>query len=68
MPANADGAMTQFYIYARVELAKVLFANKQYKDMDALTKSLAAKFNTTLGWDEWVPELTKKYKLKLFGT
>jgi len=30
-------------------------------------KSLAAKFNTTLGWDEWVPELTKKYKLKLFG-
>src|SRR6059036_145331 len=31
-------------------------------------KSLAAKFNTTLGRDEWVPELTKKYKLKLFGT
>ncbi len=30
-------------------------------------KILAAKYNTTLGWDEWVPQLTKKYKLKLFG-
>ena len=30
-------------------------------------KALAARYNTTLGWDEWVSELTKKYKLKLFG-
>jgi quercetin dioxygenase-like cupin family protein len=30
-------------------------------------KELAAKYHTTLGWDEWVTELTKKYKLKLFG-
>ncbi len=30
-------------------------------------KALAAKYNTSLGWDEWIPELTKKYKLKLFG-
>jgi len=29
--------------------------------------ALAAKYNTTLGWNEWVSELTKKYKLKLFG-
>ena len=25
------------------------------------------KYNTILGWDEWVSELTKKYRLKLFG-
>ena len=31
-------------------------------------KTLAAKYNTTLGWDEWVPELSKKYNLKLFGS
>ncbi len=30
-------------------------------------KELAARYHTTLGWDEWVPELTAKYKLKLFG-
>jgi hypothetical protein len=30
-------------------------------------KALAAKYHTSLGWDEWVSELTKKYKLKLFG-
>ena len=30
-------------------------------------KALAARYNTTLGWDEWVSELTRKYKLKLFG-
>ena len=30
-------------------------------------KALAARYNTSIGWDEWVPELTKKYKLKLFG-
>ncbi len=24
-------------------------------------KTLAAKYNTSLGWDEWVPELTKRY-------
>lgn len=30
-------------------------------------RALAAKYNTSLGWDEWIPELTKKYKLKLFG-
>ena len=30
-------------------------------------KGLAARYNTMLGWDDWVPELTKKYKLKLFG-
>lgn len=30
-------------------------------------KVLAAKYNTDMGWDEWIPELTKKYKLKLFG-
>src|SRR5437870_745903 len=29
--------------------------------------ALAAKYHTTLGWNEWVSELTKKYKLKLFG-
>jgi len=29
--------------------------------------ALAAKYNTTFGWNEWVSELTKKYKLKLFG-
>ncbi len=29
-------------------------------------KELAARYHTTLGWDEWVPERTKKYKLKLF--
>jgi quercetin dioxygenase-like cupin family protein len=29
--------------------------------------ALAAKYNTTVGWNEWVSELTKKYKLKLFG-
>ena len=31
-------------------------------------KALAAKYNTTLGWEEWVPELSKKYNLKLFGS
>ncbi len=30
-------------------------------------KRVAAKYHTTLGWDDWVPELTTKYKLKLFG-
>ena len=30
-------------------------------------KALAARYDTSIGWDEWVPELTKKYKLKLFG-
>jgi quercetin dioxygenase-like cupin family protein len=30
-------------------------------------KELAARYHTTLGWDEWIPALTKKYKLKLFG-
>src|SRR6266480_1236518 len=29
--------------------------------------ALAAEYNTTFGWNEWVSELTKKYKLKLFG-
>ncbi len=29
--------------------------------------ALAAKYDTTVGWNEWVSELTKKYKLKLFG-
>src|SRR3989440_11203641 len=29
--------------------------------------ALAAQYNTTFGWNEWVSELTKKYKLKLFG-
>ena len=30
-------------------------------------QALGAKYQTTLGWDECVPELTKKYKLRLFG-
>jgi mannose-6-phosphate isomerase-like protein (cupin superfamily) len=28
---------------------------------------IARKYHTTMGWDEWVPELTTKYNLKLFG-
>ena len=30
-------------------------------------KTLATKYNTSIGWEEWVPELSKKYGLKLFG-
>lgn len=28
---------------------------------------IGRRYNMTLGWDEWIPELEKKYKLKLFG-
>jgi quercetin dioxygenase-like cupin family protein len=31
-------------------------------------QSLSGKYHASLGWNEWIPELTKKYKLKpLFG-
>ena len=30
-------------------------------------QALSGKYHATLGWNEWIPELTKKYKLKLFG-
>jgi quercetin dioxygenase-like cupin family protein len=30
-------------------------------------QALSGKYHASLGWNEWVPELTKKYKLKLFG-
>jgi hypothetical protein len=29
--------------------------------------ALAAKYHASLGWVEWVPELTKNYELKFFG-
>lgn len=29
-------------------------------------QALGDKYNTSLGWKEWIPELTKKYKLRLF--
>ncbi len=28
---------------------------------------IARRYHTTFGWDEWVPELSAKYKLSLFG-
>ena len=28
---------------------------------------VAKRYQTILGWEEWVPELTAKYKLRLFG-
>jgi hypothetical protein len=31
------------------------------------SNALSTKYHASLGWDEWIPELTKKYKLKLFG-
>jgi len=30
-------------------------------------QALSGKYHASLGWDEWIPELTKKYKLRLFG-
>jgi hypothetical protein len=30
-------------------------------------QALSGKYHASLGWEEWIPELTKKYKLKLFG-
>ncbi len=30
-------------------------------------KELAARYHANLGWDEWIPELARNYKLKLFG-
>jgi len=30
-------------------------------------QALGTKYHASLGWDEWVPELTRKYKLKVFG-
>jgi hypothetical protein len=33
----------------------------------AKIQALSTKYHASLGWDEWIPELTKKYKLRLFG-
>jgi len=30
-------------------------------------QALSTKYHASLGWDESIPELTEKYKLKLFG-
>jgi len=33
----------------------------------AKIQALSSKYHASLGWDEWVPELTKKYKLRVFA-
>ena len=43
-----------------------LFQTAQPPDFEKV-KDLASKYHTTFGWDEWVPQLSAKYKLKLFG-
>ena len=30
-------------------------------------QALATKHHASIGWDEWLPELTKRYQLRLFG-
>ncbi len=43
-----------------------LLFQKTMPDFEKI-KALAAKYNTSLGWDEWVPELTRRFKPRLFG-
>ncbi len=48
------------------EEAAMLFQATGLPDIQQVAM-IAGKYHTSLGWEDWVKELTVKYKLKLFG-
>lgn len=44
LPNNADASTTQFFVYARLELAKILFADRQFAEMEKLVGDLVKRF------------------------
>lgn len=48
------------------EEAAKLFPSVGLPDVGQVA-GVASKYHLTMGWSEWIPELTKKYNLRLFG-
>ena len=46
LSAKADSATAQIYFYAKLELANLLFRNKQYKEMQDLTEQIRKRFES----------------------
>jgi hypothetical protein len=44
LPTNADPETARVYVYAKLELAKTLFASRKYKEMKALSDDLRKRF------------------------